>query len=389
MNFQDAAPVGHHSNMLLGSDAIAHGVKVCRPDVIAAYPITPQTHIVETLSKMVDSGELNSQYVKVESEMSAIAACYGAVAAGSRAFTATSSHGLALMHEMLHWVAGSRFPMVMVNANRALGAPWNIWTDQGDSMSQRDTGWLQLYCETGQEALDSIVLATWLSEQIMLPVMVNIDGFILSHTMEQLFIPDQELVDRFLPPYRAPYSLDPDDPHSFGAAATPDNFYNLKKSLAKTMKNVPKVISQGFERFEELFQRSYRPVETEHLEDAEVVILTSGALAGTTRVAVQEMRRQGQRVGLVKLRLFRPFPQTELLDLLADVPAILVFNRAVSFGAGGTVSQELRAAMYHLEQRPRIFDLVISLGGKEVFPDTIKDIVKNMGDLSEVNSNWF
>ena len=389
MNFQDAAPVGHHSNMLLGSDAIAHGVKVCRPDVIAAYPITPQTHIVETLSKMVDSGELNSQYVKVESEMSAIAACYGAVAAGSRAFTATSSHGLALMHEMLHWVAGSRFPMVMVNANRALGAPWNIWTDQGDSMSQRDTGWLQLYCETGQEALDSIVLATWLSEQIMLPVMVNIDGFILSHTMEQLFIPDQELVDRFLPPYKAPYSLDPDDPHSFGAAATPDNFYNLKKSLAKTMKNVPKVISQGFERFEELFQRSYRPVETEHLEDAEVVILTSGALAGTTRVAVQEMRRQGQRVGLVKLRLFRPFPQTELLDLLADVPAILVFNRAVSFGAGGTVSQELRAAMYHLEQRPRIFDLVISLGGKEVFPDTIKDIVKNMGDLSEVNSNWF
>lgn len=389
MNFQDAAPVGHHSNMLLGSDAIAHGVKVCRPDVIAAYPITPQTHIVETLSKMVDSGELNSQYVKVESEMSAIAACYGAVAAGSRAFTATSSHGLALMHEMLHWVAGSRFPMVMVNANRALGAPWNIWTDQGDSMSQRDTGWLQLYCETGQEALDSIVLATWLSEQIMLPVMVNIDGFILSHTMEQLFIPDQELVDRFLPPYKAPYSLDPDDPHSFGAAATPDNFYNLKKSLAKTMKNVPKVISQGFERFEELFQRSYSPVETEHLEDAEVVILTSGALAGTTRVAVQEMRRQGQRVGLVKLRLFRPFPQTELLDLLADAPAILVFNRAVSFGAGGTVSQELRAAMYHLEQRPRIFDLVISLGGKEVFPDTIKDIVKNMGDLSEVNSNWF
>ncbi len=389
MNFQDAAPVGHHSNMLLGSDAIAHGVKVCRPDVIAAYPITPQTHIVETLSKMVDSGELNSQYVKVESEMSAIAACYGAVAAGSRAFTATSSHGLALMHEMLHWVAGSRFPMVMVNANRALGAPWNIWTDQGDSMSQRDTGWLQLYCETGQEALDSIILATWLSEQIMLPVMVNIDGFILSHTMEQLFIPDQELVDRFLPPYKAPYSLDPDDPHSFGAAATPDNFYNLKKSLAKTMKNVPKVISQGFERFEELFQRSYSPVETEHLEDAEVVILTSGALTGTTRVAVQEMRRQGQRVGLVKLRLFRPFPQTELLDLLADVPAILVFNRAVSFGAGGTVSQELRAAMYHLEQRPRIYDLVISLGGKEVFPDTVKDIVKNMGELSDVNSNWF
>lgn len=389
MNFQDAAPVGHQSNMLLGSDAIAHGVKACRPDVIAAYPITPQTHIVETLSQMVDSGELASQYVKVESEMSAIAACFGAVAAGSRAFTATSSHGLALMHEMLHWVAGSRFPIVMVNANRALGAPWNIWTDQGDSMSQRDTGWVQLYCETGQEALDSILLATWLSEQVMLPVMVNIDGFILSHTMEQLYIPDQELADRFLPPYRAPYRLDTDDPHSFGAAATPDNFYNLKKSLAKTMKNVPKVINQGYDRFSEHFQRRYRSVEAEFMDEAQVVILTSGALIGTTRVAVQEMRSQGHKVGLVKLRMFRPFPQDEVLEVLSGVPSILVFNRAVSFGAGGTVSQELRAAMYHLEKRPRIYDLVVSLGGKEVFPDTVRDIVKNMGELSEVNSNWF
>jgi pyruvate/2-oxoacid:ferredoxin oxidoreductase alpha subunit len=375
--------------MLLGSDAIAHGVKVCRPDVIAAYPITPQTHIVETLSKMVDSGELASQYVKVESEMSAIAACYGAVAAGSRAFTATSSHGLALMHEMLHWVAGSRFPMVMVNANRALGAPWNIWTDQGDSMSQRDTGWVQLYCETGQEALDSILLATWLSEQIMLPVMVNIDGFILSHTMEQLFVPDQELVDRFLPSYKAPYCLDPEDPHSFGAAAAPDNFYNLKKSLAKTMRNVPKLANEGYDRFSGLFGRRYRSVEAESIEDAEVVILTSGALAGTTRVAVKDLRSQGRRVGLVKLRLFRPFPQEEILELLSDVDTILVFNRAVSFGAGGTVSQELRAAMYHLVKRPKIFDLVISLGGKEVFPDTVKEIVNSIDGLSEINSNWF
>ena len=389
MNLMETPPAQHQSEMLLGSDAIAYGVKLCRPQVIAAYPITPQTHIIETLSSMVDSGELKSEYVKVESEMSAIAACFGSVAAGSRSFTATSSHGLALMHEMLHWFAGSRFPLVMVNANRALGAPWNIWTDQGDSLSQRDTGWLQIYCETAQEALDNIVLAYWLSEKIMLPVMVMIDGFILSHTMEKLFVPEQDLVDRFLPGYVPPYHLDPENPLSFGAAATPDNFYNLKKALAKTMKQAPRTLSEGCDRFKNMFNRSYENLEGYRLEGAETVIVCSGALTGTVRIAVDRMRDRGQKVGILKVRLFRPFPQEELLEKLGPAANILAFNRAVSFGAGGTLSQELRSALYHLEVRPRIFDVIISLGGKEVFPETVEDVVKNMEELSEVNSNWF
>lgn len=389
MCYQEQKDSGQKMEMLLGSDAVAHGAALCRPDVISAYPITPQTHIVETLSRMVDNGELNSRFIKVESEMSAIAACFGAAAAGSRSFTATSSHGLALMHEMLHWVAGSRFPMVLVNANRALGAPWNIWTDQSDSLSQRDTGWLQLYCETGQEALDSVILAFGLSERVMLPVMVNIDGFILSHTMEQLLIPEQGAVDAYLPPYEAPYRMDTENPLSFGAAATPDNFYNMRKYLAKTMKTVPRRIEEEFDRFERHFGRAYGILETYRLEDAETIILVSGALTGTTRVGVDRLRREGVRAGLVKLRMFRPFPCNELIRAMGSCKRVLVFNRAVSFGAGGTLSQELRAAFYHLKNRPSIVDVVISLGGKEVFPETVEEVVRGADQLSEETSNWF
>ncbi|MFP4285508.1 MAG: pyruvate ferredoxin oxidoreductase [Desulfovermiculus sp.] len=375
--------------MLLGSDAVAHGVKLCRPDVIAAYPITPQTHIVETLSTMVDSGELESQYVKVESEMSAIAACYGAAASGCRAFTATSSHGLALMHEMLHWVAGSRFPLVLVNANRALGAPWNIWADQSDSLSQRDTGWVQIYCETAQEALDNIILATWLTEKIMLPVMVNIDGFILSHTMEQLSLPAHEDVDAFLPPYDPPYFLDPDNPYSFGAAATPDNFYQLRKSLAKTMRTVPRTLDQGSELLARHVGRRYSPLECVQTEDAEIILVITGALTGTVREALVSLRREGHKVGLIKLSLIRPFPQAELVEAVGTCPRIIVLNRAVSYGAGGTLTQEVRSALYHLPHKPQVIDLILSLGGKEVFPETIEAVVAKHEDLSPVDSNWF
>ncbi|MFO7801222.1 MAG: pyruvate ferredoxin oxidoreductase [Desulfovermiculus sp.] len=375
--------------MLLGSDAVAHGVKLCRPEVIAAYPITPQTHIVETLSTMVDSGELDSQYVKVESEMSAIAACYGAAASGCRAFTATSSHGLALMHEMLHWVSGSRFPMVLVNANRALGAPWNIWADQSDSLSQRDTGWIQIYCETAQESLDNIILATWLTEKLMLPVMVNIDGFILSHTMEQLIMPAQADVDAFLPAYDPPYFLDPDNPHSFGAAATPDNFYQLRKSLAKTMRSVPKTLAQGSELLDKHLGRGCSPLESVHTQDADILLVVSGAVTGTVRHALTSLRRDGHKIGLIKLSLVRPFPQAELVQAVGRCPRIIVLNRAVSWGAGGTLTQEVRSALYHLPHKPQVFDLILSLGGKEVFPETIKDIVSQQENLSPVDSNWF
>ncbi len=376
--------------ILLGSDAIAHGVRLSRPEVISAYPITPQTHIIETLSEMVDSGELKSQYIKVESEMSAIAAVLGSVSAGSRSFTASSSQGLAMMHEVLHWFAGARLPLVLVNANRALGAPWNIWSDQSDSFSQRDTGWLQIYCETSQEALDTIIMAYKASEQLMLPIMVMIDGFILSHTMERLLIPEQEMVDNYLPAYRAPYRLDPDNPMTFGAAAQPDLFYEIKKTFSATMTEALTVLDQCQAEFAQKFERSYEPVMhcQEGDDESDTAVLCCGAMTGTVRVAIAELNKNGTPTDLYKLRLLRPFPNRELGSALKDKKRVIVLNRACSYGVGGTLSQEVRAALYNLPQRPIVNDVMISLGGKEVFPETIIKLVEEHEQLSSVNCNW-
>ena len=380
----------HKQAILLGSDAIAHGVRLSRPEVISAYPITPQTHIIETLSEMVDSGELKSQYIKVESEMSAIAAVLGSVSTGSRSFTASSSQGLAMMHEILHWVAGARLPLVLVNANSALGAPWNIWSDQSDSFSQRDTGWLQIYCETSQEALDTIIIAYKASEQLMLPIMVMIDGFILSHTMERLLVPDQQIVDDYLPAYKAPYRLDPDNSLTFGAAAHPDLFYELKKTFSETMTEALTVLDQCQEEFAQKFGRCYQPVMRcpEGDEKSNTALLCCGAMTGTVRVAVAELNKNGTPTDLIKLRLLRPFPNRELCEALKDKKQVIVLNRACSYGVGGTLSQEVRAALYNLPQRPLINDVMISLGGKEVFPETITEVVENREQLSSVECNW-
>ncbi|MEA3347551.1 MAG: transketolase C-terminal domain-containing protein [Pseudomonadota bacterium] len=376
--------------ILLGSDAVAHGVRLSRPQVISAYPITPQTHIIETLSEMVDKGEIKSQFIRVESEMSAIAAVLGSVSAGSRSFTASSSQGLAMMHELLHWFAGARLPLVLVNANRALGAPWNIWSDQSDSFSQRDTGWLQIYCETSQEALDTIIMAYKAGEQLMLPIMVMIDGFILSHTMERLLVPDQQEVDDYLPTYRPPYQLDPDNPMTFGAGAQPDLFYGLKKTYSETMTEALTVIDHCQEEFEQKFERCYQSIMRcqEGDEKSDTALLCCGAMTGTARVAVDGLRKNGISTDLFKLRLLRPFPQQELAEALKDKKRVIVLNRACSYGVGGTLSQEVRAALYHLPQRPLINDVMISLGGKEVFPETIAEVVKNRDQLSAIDCNW-
>lgn len=376
--------------ILLGSDAVAHGVRLSRPQVISAYPITPQTHIIETLSEMVDKGELKSQYIKVESEMSAIAAVLGSVSAGSRSFTASSSQGLAMMHELLHWFAGARLPLVLVNANRALGAPWNIWSDQSDSFSQRDTGWLQIYCETSQEALDTIIMAYKASEQLMLPIMVMIDGFILSHTMERLLIPDQQEVDDYLPAYQPPYQLDPDNPLTFGGAAQPDLFYELKKTFSETMTEALTVLDDCQDGFAEKFGRIYKPIMRcpEGDEKSETALLCCGAMTGTARVAVENLREKGTAIDLFKLRLLRPFPNRELVEALKNKKRVIVLNRACSYGVGGTLSQEVRAALYNLPQRPLVNDVMISLGGKEVFPETITEVVENREQLSAIDCNW-
>ena len=376
--------------ILLGSEAIAHGVKLCRPQVISAYPITPQTHIIETLSEMVESGELNCQYIKVESEMSAIAAVLGSVSAGSRSFTASSSQGLAMMHELLHWYAGARLPLVLVNANRALGAPWNIWSDQSDSFSQRDTGWLQIYCETSQEALDTIIMAYKASEQLMLPIMVMIDGFILSHTMERLLIPAQEQVDDFLPPYKPPYQLDPENPLTFGAGAHPDLFYELKKAYSETMSEALILLDQCQAEFEQKFNRQYSAVMQclEGDQNSDTAVICCGAMTGTARVAVQSLNENGTPIDLYKLRLLRPFPRAELSAALKGKKRVIVLNRACSYGVGGTLSQEIRTALYALPERPVINDVMISLGGKEVFPETIIKIINDRELLSDTESNW-
>jgi pyruvate ferredoxin oxidoreductase alpha subunit len=363
-------------DMMMGSDAVAYGVKLAKPDVICAYPITPQTHIVETLSELAPSW--GGRFINVESEFSALATCFGAVCAGSRAFTATSSHGLFLMHEVLHYFSGARMPLVLVNVNRAPGMPWNIWADQSDSMAQRDTGWLQIYCETCQEALDSILQGYFVSEKVLLPVMVMIDGFILSHTMEEVEIHDQEKIDAFLLPYEPKFKLDVDDPHSFGNATLPDDYYRMRKDLQAAFENSYAILTECHRKFQDEVGPAYDFIEAYRCEDAEIMLILSGALTGTVRVAVDLMRNQGIPTGLVKIRVFRPFPKEALRQVLDKCQKAIVLNRAVSYGAEGSLTQEIKSALYDAQNRPEIYDLVVSLGGKEVFPDTLIYIVEQI-----------
>ena len=375
-------------DMLLGSEAIALGVKLAKPKVIPAYPITPQTHIIETLSEMIEKGELKAKFIRVESELSAAAAAMGASSTGVRTFTATSSHGLALMHEVLHWIVGARLPVVLVNANRAIGSPWNIWTDQTDSMSQRDLGWLQVYCETAQEALDSILQAFYVAERVLLPFMVMIDGFILSHTLEVLDIPTQEEADRFLPEYKPAFFLDVNNPMSFGNAAKGDMFYELRKDIEISMEKSFDVIEEAHDRFKEVIGREYDFVERVMCDDAEIIFVTSGALVGTTRVAVEALRNKGIKAGLLKIRYFRPFPKEDVIRAIENAKKVVVLNRSVSFGSSGTITQEIKSAMYYSNQKPDIYDFIISLGGKEVFVDDIVSIVSNIDTFNKKTILW-
>ena len=363
-------------DMMTGSEAVAYGVRLARPHLIFAYPITPQTHIVETLSETAPSW--GGRFINVESEFSAIASCLGAVSAGSRAFTATSSHGLLLMHEVLHWVVGARMPMVLVNANRAVGSPWNIWTDQSDSLAQRDTGWVQIYCETCQEAMDTVIQAYYVSEKLLLPVMVMIDGFILSHTMEEVEVREQDKVDQFLPPYEPQFRLDVDNPRSFGNAALPDDYYQLRKGIQETFMSSLDLFEDCHSAFKRIFGVTYDLIEGWRCSDAETIFMVSGALTGTTRVAVDMLRHKGKKVGLIKLRVFRPFPYHAVRQVIGGGQRVIVLNRAVSYGAQGTLTQELRSAFYRIDHGPEIYDVIISLGGKEVFPETLVEIYEGI-----------
>jgi len=359
-----------------GSHAVSYAVMLSRVQVICAYPITPQTHIVEKLSDLCSTGEMQAKFLKVESEHSAMAGCIGASAVGARAFTASSSQGLALMHELLHWAAGARLPIVMANVNRSLGAPWNIWCDQTDSLSQRDTGWLQFYCESSQEALDTVIQAYKISEKVSLPSMVVLDAFYLSHTFEPVNIPDKGRVDRFLPPYEPKYRLDPKVPRSFSGLTPPDLFTEMRYQIQEAMEEAKKVILQVDEEFDALFGRRYGLVEGYRLEDAELVLVTSGTAASTARDVIDQYRDDGRPVGLLKVRTFRPFPSEEIRKALKGVSKVAVIDRNISFGMGGIFAEELKSVYGNEEEGPIIFGYIAGLGGRDITKETISGILE-------------
>ncbi len=369
-----------------GSIAVAEAVANCRPQVIAAYPITPQTHIVEALAEMVANCRLDADYITVESEFSALSACLGASAAGSRVYSATTSQGLALMFEVCFNVAGMRLPIVMTIANRALGAPLSIWNDQQDSISLRDSGWLQYYAEDNQEATDLHYLAYRTAEdhRVLLPAFVCFDGFILSHTYEPVEVLNQEEADRYLPSFSPFQRLDAADPVSMGMYATPDYYLEFRSEIDNAAKRSQEVFTEAAREFSRLFSRDYSaPVEGYQLDDAETVLVAMGSICGTAKDAIDELRKDGKRVGLLKIRCFRPFPSMEVKSALKHVQRVAVLDKNVSLGSKGAVALEVKDAMYG--SKIPVLDYILGLGGRDVRKRDIKSIVelaeKGKGDM--------
>ncbi len=362
--------------VITGNYAVSYGAKLARAQVIAAYPITPQTSIIEKLASFCADGELDAVFIKVESEHSAMAACIGASAAGARAFTATSGQGLLLMHEMLHWAAGGRHPIVMGAVNRGIAPGWSVWTEQSDTLAQRDTGWIQYYCENNQEVLDTVIQAFKVAETVYLPAMVVLDAFVLSHTSEAVDIPDQELVDRYLPPFRPRWKLDVDDPHAFGALVTPGEWFELRYKIQQAMKEALEVARQADEEYGRVFGRKWGVVESYRMEGAELALVTSSTITSTAREVVDELRAGGLPIGLVRVRLFRPFPVPDIVRALSGVKKVAVLDRNLTFGQCGVFGEEIKAALYNTPLRPPLFDFVLGLGGRDVTPATIHEVVR-------------
>lgn len=373
--------------------AAAEAVGLADADVVAAYPITPQTHIVEHLAELVSDGTLNAEYIAVESEHSAISACMGASAAGARTFTATASQGLALMHEILFAASSMRLPIVMAVANRALSAPINIWADHSDIMPQRDTGWVQLFAENGQDVVDMIIQAFRLAEdhRVLLPVMVNMDGFTLSHTIEPVVLMDRSEVEQFLPKMIPARVLDPAKPRTIGPFGAQDIYTETKKQQEMALLRSQPVLEEIWADFENKFGRSYKAVETYRTEEAKVIIVTMGAIVETARTAVDEMREDGIPAGLVRIRLWRPLPQEDLLEALKGAETIAVLDRMLTpGGSGGPVGEALRSIFYNVTPKPVILDYVAGLGGREISRRTFKEIVKKaLGEKIQTRNYTF
>ncbi len=362
---------------LEGSHAVAEAVKLCKPGVISAYPITPQTHIVERLAEFVANGEINAQFVNVESEHSAASVVLGAEAAGVRAFTATSSQGLVLMSEVLFNIAGLRLPLVLVCANRALSSPINIWNDHQDAVALRDSGWIQFFVENNQEVHDFIYQAYKLAEnpKIMLPVMINMDGYILTHGMEPVDIPSQTEVDKFLPPYNPPYKLDVDNPLSMGLLGDPTVYLETRYAIQKTLEDVLKIIPEVGKEFESIFKRKgIDLVEKYKIDDAENVIVAMGSVCGTIKDFVDKKRKEGLSLGLLKIITYRPFPKEEIFNSLKDKRNIFVLEKAVSLGNEGPLYTEIKSLFEG--ETPCVSGFIAGLGGRDITFNTLEKMLE-------------
>ena len=360
-----------------GNKAVAAAVKKAQPTVVAAYPITPQTEIIESIAEYVEAGEMDARYIPVESEHSAMTACIGASITGVRVFTATSSHGLLYMHEMLHWAAGARLPIVMGQVNRTIAPGWNTWAEHSDALSQRDTGWLQVYVSTVQEAYDAALMAFRIAEdnRVLLPVMINMDGFLLSHIMQPYEMTDP---GDFIPPISLPHAIDVNDPHGYGAMSPPGVHYKFRYDMEVAQRNAREVIRETEAEFAKRFGRSYAPVEEYMCDDADVVIVAMGTLGKEAEVAVDNLRKEGIKAGVMRIRWLRPFP----LDMNIKGKELVVIDRDYSFGFGGVIAGEIQARY----PEAKIASVIAGLGGQEVTYENIADFVKERKMGTEV---WF
>ncbi|MEN6508041.1 MAG: transketolase C-terminal domain-containing protein [Smithella sp.] len=373
--------------------AVAEAVGLCNIDMAAVYPITPQSHIAEHLSDLVADGRIDAEFVTVESEHSAMSAVIGASGAGARSYTATSSQGLMYMHELLPIASAMRLPICMAIANRAVSGPLNILNDHTDIMPQRDSGWISIFVENGQEAIDMSIISFKIAEHkdVMLPVNVNIDGFQLTHMVEPFEMPTQEEVNQFLPPFVPHATLHPSKPVTMGAFAMSDYFAEIMKAKDEALKNSKKVIVDVWDEWGRLFGRNYKPVETYHVEDADVLMLTMGSMGETAQIAIDELRAKGVKAGLVKLRLWRPFPLAEIKAVLKNVKKLIVTDRAISFGGpGGPVFSEIKSALYAEAKRPLIYNYIYGLGGRDM---AVKDFAgmfeKVLADTTNQESDTY
>jgi len=367
--------------------AIGEVAKLADVDVVAAYPITPQTHIVEHIAELVADGELNASYIPVESEHSAMSACLGSAAVGARTLTATAGQGLELMHEVLYVASSMQLPMVMTVANRPLSAPLSVWGDHSDVMAVRDTGWIQIFMENGQDVVDNVLCAFRIAEdqRVLLPVMLHLDGFHLTHMIEPILIPEQSEVDEFLPPFKYPLPLNPEKPVTMGAFGPPVIFPEAKKAQEVNLRASKDVILEIWHEFGGIFGRHYRPVEHYHSENAKTLLLTMGSFSETAMDTVDKMRQEGKDVGLIRLRLWRPFPFEEIRQAVKSAEVLIVLDRALSFGGpGGPVCSEIKSALYSEDKKPKVVSIISGLGGRDITVADFEKIINRGVEIAEM-----